>query len=214
MPSIACRAILFDLDGVLVDSRATVERIWHAWAAERGFSAEPFIRVAHGRRISETLRLVAPELDIAREVATLDAMEEVITEGTRIAPGATRLLALLPADRWGIVTSGSSRVAQLRLGVAGLPVPRVFITAELVRRGKPDPEGYLAGAAALGRLPHECLVFEDAPPGVAAGKAAGMRVVALLTTHPEESLAGADAHIPDLSHLKLEVRHDLILVDP
>ncbi|MEO8200510.1 MAG: HAD family hydrolase [Gemmatimonadota bacterium] len=213
MPIVSCQAILFDLDGVLVDSRETVERIWHQWAETRGLNPNDFIRVAHGRRISETLRMVAPHLDIDREVAELDAMELVVTTGTRVAPGAATILNTLPRDRWGIVTSGSDAVARLRLGTAGLPVPDVFITAERVKRGKPDPQGYAIGAEQLGRGPAHCLVFEDAPPGVAAGKAAGMRVVALLTTHQADALASADARIPDLSHVTVRAGGPNMLVE-
>lgn len=213
MTNLRCEAILFDLDGVLVDSRETVERIWQRWASERGLDPAPFIRVAHGRRISETLRMVAPDLDIRKEVAALDAMEEVVTEGTRAAPGAGELIAEVPPGRWGIVTSGSNVVARLRLSIAGLPAPGVFITAEQVRHGKPDPEGYLAGARALGRSAGQCLVFEDAPPGVLAGVAAGMRVMALLTTHDRAALPGALEWIASLSSVTVADEQGGLLVE-
>src|SRR5881392_1100023 len=123
----SCRAILFDLDGVLVDSRECIDLVWHAWAAERGLDATDFLRVAHGRRIAETLRLVAPQLDAAAEAAVLDSMEEVETRGLVAAPGAAALLRSLTAAHRAVVTSGSRAVATLRLRTAGLPVPEVFV---------------------------------------------------------------------------------------
>ena len=198
-----CRAILFDLDGVLVDSRECIELIWHAWAAERGLDPAAFLRVAHGRRIAETLRLVAPLLDAVAEAAVLDAMEEVETRGLRAAPGAAGMLRQLSEAQRAIVTSGSRVVATLRLRTAGLPIPGVFVTAGDVARGKPDPEPYLLGASRLGVAPADCVVVEDSPPGVGAGKAAGMRVIAVLTTYPAAALSGADARLGALADLRV-----------
>lgn len=196
-----CAAVLFDLDGVLVDSRACIEGIWRTWAAGKGLDPAPFIRIAHGRRTSETIRTVAPELDVAVEVAALDRMEERETAGLHPVPGADGLVRTLPDSRWAIVTSGSHRVASLRLGVVGLPVPEVFITSDAVRQGKPAPDGYLAAAARLGLEPGDCVAVEDSPPGIAAARAAGMRVIALLTTHQAGDLAQADIRLPALTHL-------------
>lgn len=192
MTVMPCRALLCDLDGVLVDSRRTIELIWRTWAASRGVDAARFLQVAHGRRIAETLRLVAPQLDVAREVAALDRMEEVETRGLAAAPGAAALVRELENDQWGIVTSGSRAVATLRLRTAGLAAPPVFITASDVTRGKPDPEGYLMAAERLKVRPSDCVVLEDSPPGLAAGKVAGMRVIALLTTHTAAQLGDAE----------------------
>ena len=197
-----CAAILFDLDGVLVDSRRCIEGIWRTWAAGKGLDPEPFIRIAHGRRISETIRTVAPELDVAREVAALDRLEEVETGGLFPVPGAAALLDAIPAARWAIVTSGSRRVATLRLGVVGLPIPEVFVTAEAVGQGKPAPDGYLAAAAQLGLAPAACVAIEDSPPGVAAARSAGMRVIGLLTTHHAGDLVLADARLHALDRLR------------
>ncbi len=193
------QAMLFDLDGVLVDSRPCVKHVWEEWAAAHGFDAEEFLKVAHGRRTRETLRMVRPTLDIAAEVAVLDRMEETETRGLLPVEGALPLLESLPADRWGIVTSGSREVASLRLRIARLPRPRVFVTGENVTHGKPDPEAYLHAARQLGVAPGQCFVLEDAPPGLAAAKAAGMTVAAVLTTHERTDLKGADAFVPNLS---------------
>ena len=198
--------ILFDLDGVLVDSRPLIEEIWRAWAEPRGQDAARFLRVAHGRRTSETLREVAPDLDIRAETAVLDAMEEVSTEGLIAIPGALELLTSLRPDSWAIVTSGSRTVANLRLRTAGLPVPAVMVTGDEVERGKPDPEPYLLGARRTGTDPSNCVVVEDAPVGIAAGKAAGMRVVAIMTTHHASALRQADVVLPYLSGLPALLR--------
>ena len=194
--------MLFDLDGVLVDSREAIENVWREWAAARGLEYRHFLRVAHGRRTSETVRLVAPELDAKTEAAALDAMEAVEARGLVAFPGARALLAAIPAGRWAIVTSGSLAVATLRLRAAGIAPPAVFITADDVRRGKPDPEGYLATADRLSLEPADCVVVEDSPTGIAAGKAARMRVVAVATTYPPEALAAADVRLPALSSLQ------------
>ncbi len=196
------KAILFDLDGVLVDSRACVEATWRRWAAQRGLDPEPFIQVAHGRRTGETLALVAPGLDIARAVAELDAIEETSTDGLLPVPGAAELIAALLPNQWAVVTSGHRAVAELRLRHVGLPVPEVLVTGDLVRRGKPDPEGYLLAAARIGVRPADCIVIEDAPPGVEAGKEAGMRVVGVAAyAHQSRGLGEADVVLSALVDL-------------
>jgi len=197
MLPLSCRAILFDLDGVLADSRRVVEGVWHVWAAEKGIDPAPFLAIAHGRRTSEILRAVAPHLDVAAETNRLDRMEEFGTEGLVPIPGAPEFVRSLPPDRWGVVTSGHRECAEFRLRYVGIPFPKVFITGDMVKRGKPDPEGYRTGTERLGFSPGDIVVFEDAPPGVAAARAAGMRVIGLLTTHPAEALAGTEVNIPD-----------------
>ena len=197
--------ILFDLDGVLVDSRPLIEDIWRKWANPRGLDAERFIAVTHGRRTSETLRAVAPELDVASETAALDAMEEVATDGLAAVDGALELLRSLEPGAWAIVTSGSRTVATLRLRTAGLPIPTVMVTGDEVKFGKPHPEPYLTGAARAGAAASACIVVEDAPAGVLAGKAAGMRVIAVTTTHPRELLIAADRVVGSLAEVHVEI---------
>ncbi|HET9514543.1 MAG TPA: HAD-IA family hydrolase [Gemmatimonadales bacterium] len=213
MTVLACKAILFDLDGVLVDSSRCIDRVWKEWAAARGYQADRFIAQSKGRRTSETLRVLAPELDIAAEVALLDAMEERETDGLCAFAGAGALLSLLPGSAWGIVTSGSREVASLRLREAGLPAPEVFITGDQVRQGKPEPECYLLGAARLGADPADCLVVEDSPAGVAAGRSAGMQVLAVLTTHSADVLQAAHAIVPGLEQLRLSVAGGDLIVE-
>lgn len=178
-----CSTVIFDLDGVLVDSAAVVERQWRRWARSRGLRAEPFLRVCHGRRALETIRLAAPHLDAEAEVATFDPAEESGGEVPAPLAGAARLTAELPADAWGVATSGLRSAATARLRRAGLPQPRVLVCAEDVARGKPSPDAYLLAAGRLGVAPGECIVVEDAPAGIEAARAAGMTVVALTTTH-------------------------------
>lgn len=194
---------MFDLDGVLVDSRRAIEHVWRRWATGKGLDPDPFLRIAHGRRISETIHAVAPALDAVAAAAELDRLEAVETEGLDPVPGAQALLQSLPAGAWAIVTSGSREVASLRLRHAGLPQPRVFVTGDQVHPGKPAPGPYRAAAGRLGVPPAECVVLEDSPPGVASGVAAGMHVIALLTTSAADALAAAHRRITHLSDLRV-----------
>jgi len=198
-----CGAVLFDLDGVLVDSRRCIERVWERWARGRGLEAAAILRVAHGRRTSETLREVAPHLDVAAEVAALDALEAREERGVVAVPGAAALLGALSRARWGVVTSGSPAVARLRLRLGGIPEPPLLVTGADVRRGKPDPEGYRCAAATLAMAPERCVVVEDTPAGIAAGRAAGMRVIAVRGTYPDERLAEADVLVDRVGALRV-----------
>ena len=201
---IQCSAFLFDLDGVLVDSRAVVERVCRLWAARLGIDADALLRVAHGRRTRDTVRIVAPHVDPDAEVAWIDSTELLDTEGLVEVPGVRRFLTSLPAGAWAVVTSCAPDLARLRLSSVGLPIPEVVITSDDVSNGKPAPDGYRLGAQRLGVDPASCVVFEDAPPGIAAGLAAGARVVALRTTHPNADFAGATAVIPDFTAARLQ----------
>jgi len=196
--------ILFDLDGVLVDSTECVERAWRTWAARRGLDPERVMQVAHGRRTIETVSLVAPHLSLADEVAALEGVEAHTTEGVYEIPGARELLERLPRDAWAIVTSGVRAVATLRIRHTGLPMPRVLVCADEIRRGKPDPEGYLTAAARLGRAPADCVVIEDTPPGLEAARAAGMRSIGIAGTYPASVLT-ADLVVPSLTSLPAEL---------
>jgi sugar-phosphatase len=202
MRSLHCKAILFDLDGVLVNSAELVERTWREWAARHQLDFEKVIAVAHGRRTIETVRILAPHLNIEAEVAALESGEAVTSDGIYEIPGARELLEILPADRWGIVTSGIRAIAEFRIRHTGLPMPSVMICAEDLSRGKPDPEGYLSAALRLGRASKDCIVIEDAPAGIEAAHNAGMRVIAIAATYPADRLRAADlvvARLTDLS---------------
>lgn len=192
--------VLFDIDGTLVDSTEVVERVWRKWAAYRGLDAGAIIAVCHGRRTEDTLAEFLPPDQIQPALAELLQMEtEFLDDSVVAVPGAKELLDGLSPQRWAAVTSGSVDVMRARLVISGLPIPDVLITAEDVTAGKPDPQGYLKAAAGLGLDPRRCLVVEDAPAGIAAGKAAGSAVVALTTTHSADRLSDADAIVADLS---------------
>jgi sugar-phosphatase len=201
---LSCDAVLFDLDGVLVDSAEVVERTWRRWAGRHGLDPADVIRAAHGRRTIETVRLLAPHLAADDEVAALAASESTETDGVYEVPGARELLESLPPRSWAVVTSGIRPVAELRLRHTQLPTPPVLVTADEVRHGKPHPEGYLTAAARLGVDPARCIVVEDTPPGIDAAHAGGMRVVAVASTYEPEALATADALVPALGWLRVE----------
>lgn len=199
------QAILFDLDGVLVDSTTCAGRIWRAWAQEQGLDPERMVLLAHGRPTIETVRMVAPQLDAELETAKIEEREVNDVEGLKALPGARELLTRLPPERYAIVTSGSRRLATARLKAAGLPVPERMITADDITHGKPNPEPYLNGARLLGYKPENSVVFEDAPAGICAGKAAGMTVVALPTTYPLDALSQADCVAESLGSVEVGI---------
>jgi len=194
MATIRCSAVLFDLDGVLIDSTPAVTRVWHRWAVEHGFDPETVVHLAHGRPSRITIGELLPNADINRENREVERREMEDLEGVVLLPGAGQLLNSLPRERWTIATSCTRALAEVRLRAAGLPIPKAMITASDVEIGKPDPEPYLKAAAKLGFPAADCIVVEDAPAGVRAGKAAGARVIAFLTTMIRRSLenAGAD----------------------
>ena len=210
--SFRCRAILFDLDGVLVDSAERVEKTWRKWATRHRLDPEHVIAMAHGRRTIETVRLVAPELSIDAELHALEASEATNPEGVYEIAGARELLQRLPASRWAVVTSGIRAVAEFRLRYTGLPLPAVMICADEITHGKPDPEGYLTAAARLGYSPADCIVIEDAPAGIESAQAAGMRAIAIATTYPSEQLRSADAVVARLADLLVEPAGDEIQI--
>ena len=196
MVTIRCRALLFDLDGVLVDSTPAVTRVWHRWAVEHGFDPETVVRIAHGRPSRTTIRELLPsaDTDIDREDREVERREMEDLDGVVLLPGARQLLNILPPERWTIATSCTRPLAEVRLQAAGLPIPKKLITSSDVKIGKPDPEPYLKAAAKLGFAASDCIVVEDASAGVRAGKTAGARVIAFLTTMIRRDLeeAGAD----------------------
>src|SRR5258708_1814350 len=170
MQEISCRAIVFDLDGVLVDSTVIVERHWRMWAAQHGLDGEFILAHAHGRRTIDTLRTVASHLnlDLEQEAALLEKREVEDTAGLITVPGAVELLLALPGHSWAIVTSGSRLIATTRLQAVGLPLPQTPVTPEGVDLGKPHPEGYLKAANLLGLEPQKRLGSEVGHPGVYA----------------------------------------------
>lgn len=205
MHSFVRQAILFDLDGVLVDSTTCAGRIWKGWAREQGLDPERMVQMAHGRPTIETVRMVAPQRDAEFETAKIEDREVNDVDGLKQVPGARELLKNLPLERYAIVTSGSRRLATARLKATGLPVPERMITADDITHGKPDPEPYLKGARLLGYKPEDCMVFEDSPAGIHAAKAAGMTVVAFPTTYPLDDLSEADAAAESFLSVRVEI---------
>jgi len=194
MITIRCRAVLFDLDGVLIDSTPAVARVWHRWAIEHGFDPDKVVKMAHGRPSRTTIHDLLPNADVAAEDREVERREIEDLEGVVPLPGARQLLDSLPPDRWTIATSCTRPLAEVRLRAAGLPIPKTMITSNDVKIGKPDPEPYLKAAAMLNFAASDCVVVEDAPAGVRAGKAAGARVIALTTTMPQRELEDAGAN--------------------
>ncbi len=194
MTTIRCQAVLFDMDGVLVDSTHAVARVWRKWALERGFDPEKVVRAAHGRPSIDTVRDFLPNADSHAENLEVERQEVEDLEGVVAMPGAQALVKSIPAGRWTVVTSATRPLAEVRLRAAGIPIPESLITADDIQLGKPHPEPYQKAAARLGYPPSECVVVEDAPAGIRAGKAAGARVIAFPTTsnRPELESAGAD----------------------
>jgi len=208
MTSIQCRGLLFDMDGVLVDSTAAVARVWAIWAREHGLDPETVVKIAHGRPSISTIRELLPRADHEAEDREVERLEIEDVEGIVALPGAAELLRALPPNKYAIVTSATRPLAEVRLRAAGLQAPENLVTARDVQRGKPNPDPYLMGARILGVAPAECVVIEDAPSGIRAGRAAGARVVALRTTASDEELqdAGADWIVDDCAELTLNFK--------
>jgi mannitol-1-/sugar-/sorbitol-6-phosphatase len=211
-----CRALLFDLDGVLIDSTPAVARVWQRWAREHNLDPEMVVRMAHGRPSRTTIRELLPNAATDRAVLEqedreVERREMADLDGVVLLPGARQLLNSLPPDRWTIATSCTRPLAEVRLRAAGLPIPANMITSTDVKIGKPDPEPYLKAAAKLGFAASDCIVIEDAPAGVRAGKAAGARVIALLTTMIRRDLedAGADWIVQNCADVTADLTADL-----
>jgi len=194
MTTIRCQAMLFDMDGVLVDSTDAVVRVWQNWAIARGFDPEKVVRAAHGRPSIDTVRDFLPDADSHSENLEVERQEIEDLEGVVAIPGALALVSSLPAGRWTVVTSATRPLAEVRLKAAGFPILPTLITAADILRGKPDPEPYEKAAARLGYSPSECVVVEDAPAGIRAGKAAGARVIGFPTTSNRLELEKAGAN--------------------
>lgn len=175
--TLRARALLLDMDGTLVHSTGEVETVWRLWCRRHRLDPEPVLAMCHGVRSREVIRTLAPQLDLAQEVALLDDLEIHHTGQAEALAGARTLLASLPVERWALVTSASQRVARHRLRSAGLPLPALLVGAEDVEHGKPDPEPYLLAAERLGLAAADCLVFEDAPAGISSALRAGCHVV-------------------------------------
>ncbi|TDC52359.1 HAD family hydrolase [Actinomadura sp. KC345] len=196
-----CAAVLFDVDGTLVDSTPLVERAAREWAAEYGVDADEFLFDAHGRRTADRVADFLPPGQAAEATARLDALEATRSDGITALPGAVDLLTNMNGLPYAFVTSMDRTQLQTRTEVAAIPVPATVVTAEDVPDGKPDPSGYLLAAGRLGVDPAACIVIEDAPAGVAAGRASGATVLAVHTSHPPGALTGAHHAVEDLTRI-------------
>ncbi|WP_329054577.1 HAD family hydrolase [Streptomyces violaceus] len=212
---IHAQALLFDNDGTLVSSLASVDRCWTRWAAEYGITAEEFARVElHGRPAAEIAADLLPAEIVPQAVARIEDLEveDVPNGGVHLLPGTRAFLDSLPAERWAVVTSATRRLAEARLDAVGI-LPKTLVAADDITRGKPDPEPYLLAARTLGVDPARCVVFEDAPAGLTAGRAAGMTTVALTTTHQAHEL-DADLVVENLSALSALVTEHGVEIAP
>jgi sugar-phosphatase len=186
--NLSCKAVLFDMDGTLVDSTRVVELCWGRWAARHELPLQAVLSFAHGRPTIATMEHFFPARDHTEELKEMDQYEERQLEGIVAVPGAAQVVDALHNHPWGIVTSAWRTLAEARIIAAGLPLPNVIVPVDEIRNGKPDPEGFLHAAERLGVAPQECLAFEDTRPGIEAGLNAGMQVVGLLTTMSAEQL--------------------------
>ncbi|MEU6483918.1 HAD-IA family hydrolase [Streptomyces sp. NPDC046887] len=201
--SIAARALLLDMDGTLVNSDAVVERCWRRWAVEHGIDPDEALKVVHGRQGYATMALLLPDRPMEQNLAdnrVMLAEETADMDGVVPVEGAPAFMAALTALPHALVTSADARLAGARMAAAGLAMPEIRVTAENVGASKPDPEGFLKGAAELGVDPSDCLVFEDSEAGIAAGRAAGMRVIGV---GPRAAAYAPDVHVPDLTRVRV-----------
>jgi sugar-phosphatase len=196
-------ALLFDMDGTLLNSMAVVERVWGAWAVRNGIDPIAFLPSVHGVRAVDTIRKLGLLVDPVQEARDLAEAEIADVEGIVEIPGAGAFLNTLPPEKWAIVTSAPLELAARRLAAAGIPLPRLMVTGEDVSAGKPDPQGYLLAAARLGVRPEDCLVFEDAPAGILAGKSAGAEVAVITGAH---AVASGTPHVTLEHYTDVEAR--------
>jgi mannitol-1-/sugar-/sorbitol-6-phosphatase len=210
---VSAEGLLFDLDGVLVDSTAAIDRHWREFADWYALDAESLLQLTHGRRAADTITSLAADLpvDPGEAVARYEVLEAGDQAGVGPLPGAVELLALVSLCNWAVVTSGSVSVARARLKVAGLPEPPVLVCAQDVARGKPDPAPYERGARQLGLRPEQAIAIEDSPAGIESARSAGCKTLALTTTHYLHELTSADYVCTNLG--AVEVAHaDELLV--
>jgi sugar-phosphatase len=205
---VATKGILFDMDGVLINSIGSVVRCWQRWAAMYDVPDAAHYEVPHGKRAIDIVKLLRPDIDPQEGLRVIEDMEMQDMADLTVLPGVKALLEGLPPERWAIVTSATRRLLLGRLVAAGLPVPDRIISADMVERGKPDPEPYRRGAKLLGFRAEECVVVEDAPSGVGAGIAAGCRVLGVLGTHSLDELREASWVVSSLEGLVVTAKMD------
>lgn len=203
---VACKGVLFDMDGILISSLGSVERSWTKWARLRGVDPGYAMSVVHGRRAIDSVIRLRPDLDAESELKIIEDFEVEDNEGLRVLPGVLDLLSALPAHCWTVVTSATERLARVRLAAGGVPVPQHMVTAERVTFGKPHPEPFLAGARLLGLEPRECVAFEDSASGAQAARDAGCTVIATTFSHPASELQAAHFLVKDMTGIRLDAQ--------
>lgn len=199
------QALCFDLDGTLVHSIEAINECWQRWADKAGVDIDLVMRTHPGRRMLDTIRIVAPHLDAEVEAVHVTALETSIFTNLRPMPTAFDILTTLPVDRWAIVTSGSTIIATMRMMHTHLPMPTVMVTSKDVTYGKPAPDPFVLAAQRLGQPAAQCVAFEDAPSGIRSAKTAGMTVIGLATTHSADELHEADVVVAGLDCVKVAV---------
>lgn len=203
--SALCAALLFDMDGVLISSIGSVRRCWRQWCRIYNVPNADTFEITHGMRAIELIHSLRPDIDPAEGLRVIEDLEIDDVADLQVLPGARALLESLPPERWTIVTSATRRLMLGRLAAAGLPVPARLVAADDVEHGKPHPEPYLRGAALLGFNAADCIVVEDAPAGIGAGRAAGCRVLGVLGTHALDELNAATWVVPSLQAVRAQV---------
>ena len=208
LPDRTYAAFLFDMDGTILSSIACAERVWTRWAQRHGLDVAAFLPTIHGMRAIETIRgQNLPGVDVEAEAAWITAEEMIDVDGIAAIAGVAAFLAALPADRWAVVTSAPRELAARRIAAAGLPLPPLLVTADDVAHGKPAPDCFLLAASRLGARASDCLVFEDAPAGIAAAEAAGARVLVITATHAHP-LATPHPHVAGYANVATHVDAD------
>jgi len=210
--TLRCKAILFDMDGTLVDSTAIVEGAWGWWAKRHSIPVGDVLHFSHGRPTLATMEHFLPGRDHTAELVEMSTFEETQLEGLVPVPGAIRTVQSVQGGAWAVVTSAPRRLAEIRLEATGFPLPEVLVPADEIERGKPDPQGFLLASQHLGIPADQCLVFEDTQPGLDAGVRAGMQSVALLTTFARDQLS-AEWAIRDFNDVRVTRQGDELLVE-
>lgn len=210
--SFLCDAVIFDLDGILVDSNPIVERHWRIWAEQHEIPFERIAAIHHGRPSVQVIQQVAPDLDAEAEAHKKETVEASDTDGLIVFEGANRLLSDLPRDCWAIATSGTRRTATIRINHVGFPMPEVLVTADDVEQGKPAPDPYLLAVKKLRIDPARCVVVEDAPAGITSARKAGTRVIGVASTNPPKALAAADVVVDRLEQLTVQVQDKAVRI--
>ncbi len=210
--NIRAKGILFDFDGVLIDSDPVYERHWRSWAESHGVSVDHIMAVHHGIPPVQTIAIVAPHLDAQHEADQFKALCVGGLEGLIAHDGVATLLPKLPRGMWAIATSSFRKMVRQQLAYLELPTPEVLVTFDDVVNGKPAPEPYLKAAKGLGMDASACVVIEDSPAGIKAGKAAGAHVIGIATTNPKEALREADFIVDRLADLAFVVKDDAVTI--